>query len=212
MTWDAIQCPSDTGADVPFSGHGGSWGRGNYMINAGPCFAKRGQAATSCEYSLLGSGVANVGWGSKLNVLASQDGTSNTILFTEGRIGLAAEDIRVTWALGWPAASLVYAGGTADAKTPNVKSDNSDDLEGCDQSKNRAGGGAELVKLGLGCCECEQKNNQATARSSHGVGVNAVFADGNVRLIRNSVNHRTWYKMLSRVDGEDYRYVEPNRR
>ena len=49
-------------------------------------------------------------------------------------------------------------------------------------------------------------NWQAQARSRHLGGVNACFADGSVRFVRDSVALNIWEWMLSRNDGQTYDY------
>src|SRR5690606_2810077 len=97
------------------------------------------------------AGVMTINWGARLGVLSNQDGSSNTIMFGELRAGLAAEDVRGTWALGWQGASTLTGAATGDCLGPNAKNDNSDDVEGCTQSETKAGGAAQLARMGLGC-------------------------------------------------------------
>ena len=45
---------------------------------------------------------------------------------------------------------------------------------------------------------------QAQARSRHGGGVNACFADGSVRFVSNYIDQAVWFYMLSAADGVSY--------
>jgi hypothetical protein len=62
------------------------------------------------------------------------DGTSNTIMFGELRIGTRPGDRRGTWALGHPGASILAGGGEGDCSGPNdgtrTRFENCDDIHG----------------------------------------------------------------------------------
>ena len=220
---EAMQCPSDQGHETLYNGaRGGLWARGNYAINAGPCELNIGSAPSVCtlggaggggvipgmggsgpnNFGLTAQGVCQVNFGYKLGILTTQDGTANTILFTEVRVGLVAEDIRGTWALGFPGASIIANGCIADAQRPNDVRDLSDDIPGCDASKAAAGGAAQLARMKMGCAESTAL--QATARSNHPQGVLACFADGSVHFVQQGINARVWYRMLSALDKEAF--------
>ena len=145
-----------------------------------------------------------VNWGAVLGQLSTQDGSSNTIMFAELRAGIAAEDVRGTWALGWPGASTLAGAAFGDCNGPNAKANHSDDVEGCTQSYNVFGGGetgkAELARRGMGCYN--SSIYQATARSQHPGGVLVSMCDGSTRFVSDNITHRNWYRMLSRADGE----------
>jgi prepilin-type N-terminal cleavage/methylation domain-containing protein len=108
-------CPSDTGGEVFNSRAGAGWARGNYGANAGPGMFWNGGAVGvavlsggkwndnnpngfASEYypswtaGWGGGGVFVVNGGPKLNTI--EDGTSNTILMDELRIGVNDLDIR----------------------------------------------------------------------------------------------------------------------
>ena len=136
-------CPSATGTDQLMSQAGGSWARGNYGANSGPCRNQSlsGSHTHNCNFNLPGGGVMTANWGEALGKLTTQDGTSNTVMFGELRAGLAAADIRGTWALGWPGASTLAGAATGDCTTPNARAARSDDIQGCTDSLNMHGGG-----------------------------------------------------------------------
>lgn len=131
-TWDGIQCPSDQGYEstnnfIPASNQNticnnpagkSGYGRGNYCVNAGPCEWIAGSQARACSGFVVspgttiyknppGAGLCTQNFGSRLAVIVNQDGSSNTACIVEVRIGLVPSDIRGTWALGFPAASVV---------------------------------------------------------------------------------------------------------
>jgi prepilin-type N-terminal cleavage/methylation domain-containing protein len=218
--WKAIRttviptllCPSDGGADTPWSGDGGNWARGNYACNAGGLH----QAATVSPDNGVGyisseggnsprltnnpvnlgvpnnrtaGGVMCINWGAGVNRI--EDGSSNTVMLSEVRIGshLGAQDSRGVWALGFPGASVI-AGDGWDCALPNTKEDNSDDCEGCVNDPLKGMGAWP------GC-----PFQQATARGKHTGGVLVGLGDGSVRFVRDSVSMANWFMMLSRNDG-----------
>jgi prepilin-type processing-associated H-X9-DG protein len=134
-----------------------------------------------------------INYGISMAVLSNLDGSSNTIMLNEVRIGTwEATDPRGTWALGMPGASVTCGGWTWDCTNPNDKNDSSDDCEGCNSAGNN-------FKDGMGCwpgCPFQQ----ATARSRHTGGVNAAFADGSVRFISNAVTQAVWWGLNCRDD------------
>jgi prepilin-type N-terminal cleavage/methylation domain-containing protein/prepilin-type processing-associated H-X9-DG protein len=204
-------CPSDSGGNVPANAVGGSWARGNYGANAGPGMhwggGSVGVAVNSggswhdndpngfaSEYypswtaGWSGGGAMVVNGGTKIDTL--QDGTSNTILFDELRIGWNGNDIRGTWAMGEAGASISAGNGRIDTPTPNISLSGYDDIQGCQDNPN----------IGMGCCGCNSW--QVTAKSKHPGGVNTGMADGSVRFVRDSVSQRTWFLLHSRDDGQ----------
>jgi prepilin-type processing-associated H-X9-DG protein len=204
-------CPSDTGQEVPAAAAGGGWARGNYGANEGPGMrweggtvgvAERqggkwvGRTPTgfASEYypswtaGWGGGGPLAVNGGTKLNTL--EDGTSNTILFDELRIGWNANDIRGTWAMGQCGASISSGNGRIDTPTPNISQSGWDDIQGCQDNPN----------IGMGCCGCNSW--QVTAKSRHSGGVQVGLCDGSVRFVSNSVSQQTWFKLHSRNDGQ----------
>jgi len=204
-------CPSDSGAAVLANAAGGSWARGNYGANAGPGMHWNGGSVgvavrtngtwidndpkgfaneyyPSWTAGLPGGGPMVVNGNTKLDTLA--DGTSNTILIDELRIGWNANDIRGTWAMGQAGASISAGNGRIDTPTPNVSYSGWDDIQGCQDNP----------AIGMGCCGCNSW--QVTAKSRHSGGVNVALADGSVRFVKNGIDQRTWFLLHSRNDGQ----------
>ena len=205
-------CPSDVGQETPAAAAGGNWARGNYGANEGPGmrwnqsggvgvannsggiwhdnnpngFAQEYYPSWSNGWS--GGGALVVNGGTALHTL--QDGTSNTILFDELRIGWNANDIRGTWAMGMAGASISAGNGRIDTPTPNVSLSGWDDIQGCQDNP----------AIGMGCCGCNSW--QVTAKSKHTGGVQVGLADGSVKFVANSVSQQTWFLLHSRNDGQ----------
>jgi prepilin-type processing-associated H-X9-DG protein len=204
-------CPSDTGAMVTANAAGGGWARGNYGANAGPGMSWNGGTVGvavfaggiwrdndpngfASEYypswtaGWSGGGPMVVNGGPTLSTIV--DGTSNTILVDELRIGWNGNDIRGTWAMGQAGASISSGNGRIDTPTPNVSLSGWDDIQGCQDNP----------AIGMGCCGCNSW--QVTAKSKHTGGVNIGLADGSVRFVKNSVTQQTWFMLHSRDDGQ----------
>ena len=208
-----LLCPSDSGAETLVTRAGGGWARGNYGANAGPGMSWNGGGSgvgvanksggvwsdgnpsgfgqeyyPSWSNGLSGGGAMAVNGGTQLNTLS--DGTSTTILIDELRIGVNANDIRGTWAMGQCGASISAGNGRIDTPTPNVSLSGYDDIQGCQDRPD----------LGMGCCGCNSW--QVTAKSKHTGGVTTGFSDGHVQFIRDSVAQRVWFLLHSRNDGQ----------
>ena len=115
------------------------------------------------------------------------DGSSNTLLVAEIRIGLSEIDRRGTWAMGSTAAShLAKHGFGGDDNGPNACNDNSDDFTECAQLTRALG--LETLRGECMTCWSSCNNHQQTARSVHPGGVFAVFCDGSVHFISDDIN------------------------
>ena len=138
-TVKVYRCPSDTGGDTACNRAGGNWARGNYGANAGPgmfwiganegAITSSGGLMTESSWGISGYYASNVsglaGGGvfpinKGITLLAITDGTSNTIMVDELRIGPTANDLRGSWAMGQAGASITAGNGRLDTPSPNV--------------------------------------------------------------------------------------------
>ena len=205
-TVPAYRCPADSGGSQPFSDSSGrpeesGWARGNYAANGGTADMDHhvnGDPAVD-ESPLKGTDKQppmGVNFGCRITDIT--DGTSKTFLIHEVRTGVAATDRRGTWAMGMAGASIV-SGGQGTNPTPNNRQELADEIEGC----------ADFWYPGIGTSDgmgCDNKGNAhsltAQARSRHGGGVNACFADGHVQFVQDSISLPTWVQLQSIRDGQ----------
>jgi prepilin-type N-terminal cleavage/methylation domain-containing protein/prepilin-type processing-associated H-X9-DG protein len=192
-TTDGAQCLGNN----PFDGNGKD---GVYPPGAPPALQKplsKGPIFFQSSTGTNGSAFTSI-----------KDGLSQTIMFNEVRAGLSPLDLRGTWALGQPGASLTNAGRNYNP-TPN------NNLEGAAGLGDEMQSCYKFFKVGMGTnqrmgCfpnipwdpgDLPDQQNSAMARSMHQGGVNAAFADGSVRFINNGVDQLTWCLLQSKDDG-----------
>ncbi len=215
-TLSVMICPADpTARNTQFSLNGGGWARGNYAANAGASWLHwtlgGGRCAVSCGATggykaELAGGPFGINWGAKMAAHIS-DGTSNTVLFNEVRIGLNDKDRRGVWAMGLAGSSVTAAHATGDSTVPNDANEYSDDIEDCNATRQAMGlGNTGLGPMRMGCSNDNLPNNwpnwQAQARSSHpGYTICVAFCDGSVRLIQPTIPQTLWASIASRNDG-----------
>lgn len=208
-------CPSDQPSAQPFasSAEGDNWARGNYAANAG-----------NFHLLNLGSrqdwaqGPDDPGWKDNyrrgvmgpncaLSIGEIKDGTTNTIMVGELRVGVSSQDRRGTWAMGCAGASGLFAHGAGgDANGPNPCNDNSDDIKDCGTLKSTM---ASILIDKCLTCHAASSNNQAAPRSAHGDGIFVCRADGGVQFVSDFVqlggvvgpNMAVWDRLIAAADG-----------
>ena len=194
-------CPSDVGHDTPFNDSqlGDNWARGNYGANAGlggfqvaigsetekdPVGYRAAASADSPQWVWnLTGGV--MGGNTARSIGQIEDGTSNTILLGELRVGLDEIDPRGTWALGIPGASAMWMHGSDNALGPNDCQDGGDSIR--NGTKIVAAVGEDTIRAECMHCDGAGGGNQAAPRSQHPGGVHVAMCDGSVQFILNEV-------------------------
>ncbi len=206
-----FRCPSESADTSPFSGAGGGWARGNYGANAGPDMfwvggsvngangaipmSPRSGPITDGTYGALTNtnGSPVMGVNSANNLASITDGTSNTAMIDELRVGPTVTDLRGTWALGQVGASIIGGSGRLDTPYPNANISGGDDIQGC----------TDDTQAGMGCCSgCGSW--QVVARSKHPGGVLVAMCDASVRFVTNNVGTDRWLYLHSAQDGVAY--------
>ncbi|MSR30686.1 MAG: DUF1559 domain-containing protein [Gemmataceae bacterium] len=220
-TWRSVRgnklkvflCPTDV-SDTPCSRAGGNWARGNYGANGG-CgmwwngggegalertnnnWTERTASIAGYGYPTNSPGAGVMSANKGIGLQKIYDGTSQTVMISELRVGTGAVDIRGTWAMGQVGASIISASGRGDSPGPNISLSGYDDIEG----------GIDDVEQGMGCCSgCGSW--QVTAKSRHTGGVQLAFCDGSIRFIRNSISQLNYFLIFSRIDGQVINYTE----
>ena len=156
-----------------------------------------GPPYSTCCYGTLGATypggwVLGINRSPSLSVLSDLDGTSNTIMLDEIRIGTAANDARGTWALPGIGASVTCGSGRTENPGPNYGLASGDALNDC----------VNDVASGMGCTAGHEPAVTAGAKSRHTGGVNVCFADGSVHFVSNNVSTPTWFFLHNRMDGQ----------
>ncbi|MHC4181073.1 MAG: DUF1559 family PulG-like putative transporter, partial [Planctomycetota bacterium] len=156
-------CPTDNGQGNMFDGtrfgEGPAWARGNYAANGGSGYLLEGNRWDATW------GPSSPGWKDprlrgvmgpnvSLRIADVTDGTSNTLLLGEVRVGVNRFDRRGTWAMGTAGASCLFAFGFhQDAMCPNACNANSDDILGCCYLEN-TDPGVDLLLTECMTCHC----------------------------------------------------------
>jgi len=188
-------CPSDQGQGQPFTGGSfpdSSWARGNYGMNGFQYWpnlwiarAMRGEAyddeaAKWVDYN-IGMGGVN---GPKMSISRIQDGTTNTIMLAEMRVGLSQRDRRGVWAMGMCGSNF----HCRHAGLPiNSCGGYDDDVFGVSDVYADVGQGT----LAQECMQPDQAVNasgQSVVRSLHPGGAHVALADGSVRLLSDFID------------------------
>lgn len=203
---EAMVCPSDSGHETMFAGtgEGDNWARGNYGANASmgaysTGWLGRDAAGPEAVFwkAFLTGGVMGANVSRSISEIT--DGTSQTILLAELRVGVNELDRRGTWALGGPGSSGLWMHGSDDANAPNACHLFSDNIMGCNEVVQAEGGIQSLAADCMGCCDgCS--STQAAPRSQHPGGVNVCLADGSARFILDTIETASPFRIARPKD------------
>jgi prepilin-type N-terminal cleavage/methylation domain-containing protein/prepilin-type processing-associated H-X9-DG protein len=203
-------CPSDSARGNFFEDatltRGKRLGKGNYAAYVSPFHVEwqhRYQGALTSHIAHTDASFA-------------PEGTSNTLLLSEVRVRPRTDDQRGAWAIGWNGASLlaydlhdkqpvVLSASGYDpelaalffTQPPNNQGPNTDMLYNCADPA-----GSQLSRMP---CTTWQSGGtlaylSAAPRSNHPNGVNAVFIDGHVGFLPNTIDKLTMAYMISIED------------
>ncbi|BBO32174.1 DUF1559 domain-containing protein [Lacipirellula parvula] len=183
-------CPSDGGQGQPFQGSGGNWARGNYGLNAMQWYPNafmwpNMQTDPFFDFNIGMAGFSNgvINQGQKLAQIT--DGTSNTIMLAEMRVGLGASDRRGTWAMGLCASNYHcrHAGFP-----PNACGGAEDDTQGVADIIKEVGEGTLKMECMLPDASVPD-SGQSVVRSRHPGGAHVAMADGSARFISDFIEY-----------------------
>ncbi|MFO0897511.1 MAG: DUF1559 domain-containing protein [Pirellulales bacterium] len=196
----AFFCPTDASQQrnkfQPIPGkqaEGDNWARNNYACNGTLTDARQVNSPTGSGTTYANDpnygGVMTIGGSLRLGDIT--DGTSNTLLLGEVRVGLTEFDRRGTWAMGVPGASLLmWHGSTGDDNGPNPCNEASDDTENCSWLMGNQPGAPGATQMIAECMTCWQGSDsfQAAPRSRHPGGVMTAVGDASVHFVSDNID------------------------
>ncbi|MCA9235594.1 MAG: DUF1559 domain-containing protein [Planctomycetales bacterium] len=196
-------CPSDNGANNPFVGgyNNLAWARGNYGLNAYQYWGNyennqiaAGTGSGSSTAKLPGLLPFNLGMGAVtwqgLELRRITDGTSNTIMIGEMRVGLSPRDRRGVWAMGMCGSSFHCRHASDVQGAVNSCGGYDDDIYGAKDIIEDVGDAtllAECMRPDPGV----DQSAESVVRSVHVGGAYVAMADASVRFISDFIDAGT---------------------
>jgi prepilin-type N-terminal cleavage/methylation domain-containing protein/prepilin-type processing-associated H-X9-DG protein len=193
-----MSCPSDGQAPGKGANGGTTMFQASYAVCAGG-MTWSGTTATQVDTTATADPGGMFYRDSKVRLTDPADGTSNTLMASEGII-------RNNGSGGWGELGGVWGGaphgsfGFSTFQLPNTSV--SDRVYTC------KGGANTTVPGAPSGAPCESGNTLGLAgrwnfaRSYHTGGVNAIMGDGSVRFVQNSIDLQTYRAMGTRSDGQ----------
>ena len=185
-------CPSDTGLGNFYVEDGGPWARCNYGLNAHqywPNISLNKQALGLSDGVMTPYLDYNVGIGPfaiqglanpSMSITRIADGTSNTILIGEMRVGLTENDRRGVWAMGLCGSNYHCRHASNGVNSPNSCGTGEDDVDGAQAIIDAIGRPAMMAE----CMDAATVDSgQSVMRSKHPGGIHVALADGSVQFI-----------------------------
>lgn len=199
-----MECPTDTGHETFFarSGESDNWARGNYGANSCLGFLDTGFRDCHGRSSVRWSGAESrynrgvMGSNASVGIDGIKDGTSNTILLAELRVGIAAVDRRGVWAMGSAGSSSMWGHASDDGNGPNSCVASADNILNCSEVVTAV----TQTVMDRECMQCNASNGQAVPRSRHAGGVHVCMADSSVHFISNFIEKGTSWD----IDGAQF--------
>jgi hypothetical protein len=194
-----MRCPSDAERSEPFAGthpqEGTNWARGNYGLNGfqfWPNSTLNRQAVgvlsgglTSVVDYNVGMGVVSAPNTTKWSFKRITDGTTNTIMLAEMRVGLSPLDRRGVWAMGMCGSNVHCRTAWNGAQQPNDCKTGVDDIYDIQKVKDELGAATLLGE----CMDAATVDSgQSVVRSQHVGGAFVALADASVRFITTYVD------------------------
>ena len=189
-------CPSDSGLGNPYIEDDGQWARGNYGLNAHQYWPNRGlnkqaiglesgSMTPYLDYNIGLGGFAIQGLaGPDMSISRITDGSSNTIMLGEMRVGLDSVDRRGVWAMGLCGSNYHCRHASNGVNAPNSCGSGEDDVDG-----------AQLIIDSIGqptmraeCMDAATVNSgQSVMRSVHPGGIFVTMVDGSVHFVSDFI-------------------------
>lgn len=180
-----MRCPSDTDEAGPFSGNGGNWERGNYAIIGGLAYAgNTAQWWDGIADQSHARGISGINRSVKISQIT--DGTTNTIMLGELRVGLSPRDRRGTWAMGLCGSSIHCEHGANWVRSPNSCGFGDEDIRGGQDVIADVGEAAMQAEC-MGVSSWDY-SAQSVVRSTHPGFVHVAMADGSARSISDFID------------------------
>jgi prepilin-type N-terminal cleavage/methylation domain-containing protein len=199
-----FRCPSDRGPASRYHGtfagkDSPNWARGNYGLNAFQFWPASFNSIDPILGSTWDNWNAGIGGINKSNSIAKiTDGTSNTIMLGEMRVGVVEDDPRGVWALGMCGSNYHCRHVTNYTWSPNSCYGGDDDLYNgpniiTEYGDQNLAAECMLPWSGGGL------SGQSVMRSSHVGGIFVAMADASVRFISDFID--TGQQTAATADG-----------